>query len=315
MVENSATRPPDRNIHIPSQADWQDYGTIFQAGAAGEWDTYLWGGFAFCVIKNDDVYYLYYQGASDYRTEYDETVLWRAIGVATSTDGIHFTKYKDNPVLTWFPTQNGEEGAVSCGVTQDASGEIILYYGANTQESRTTVRSDARVATSSNGLMFVDRGTALESSNKSVWGSGDEIFPVDAIFNADKWVVFYIPNGTAEGGMLGIAYGSEFNTLDESHSVTNREKLILVWGTAGHAQLDEDSFALILNNVREKRTEVRLFSWQSPEIMSDPVAVYQFDDIQQAVLLLDKEKGTWFMYYRTYNNSYGVKIAASREGP
>jgi len=34
----------------------------------GEWDYYLWGGFAFSVIKKDDTYFLYYQGSSDYRT-------------------------------------------------------------------------------------------------------------------------------------------------------------------------------------------------------------------------------------------------------
>ena len=43
--------------------------------------------------------------------------------------------------------------------------------------------------------------------------------------------------------------------------------------------------------------------------MSEPVAVYQFDEVQQAVLLLDRELETWFMYYRTHENSYGVKLA------
>lgn len=47
----------------------------------------------------------------------------------------------------------------------------------------------------------------------------------------------------------------------------------------------------------------------SPQALSEPVAIYQFDDVQQAVLLLDEEKETWFMYYRAYDDRYGVKLA------
>jgi hypothetical protein len=49
--------------------------------------------------------------------------------------------------------------------------------------------------------------------------------------------------------------------------------------------------------------------------VSEPVAVYQFDEVQQAVLLLDEENETWFMYYRTHENSYGVKLAPADDKP
>jgi hypothetical protein len=286
-----------------------DYGTILEAGAPGEWDLYLWGGFAFSTLKKDGTYYLYYQGSSDYRTEFDETVLWRAIGVATSQDGIHFTKYEGNPILTWFPNQYGEEGAVSSGVTLGEQGETILFYGANTQESPITVNSDVRVASSLDGFNFTDLGVALDRSDPSIWGSGDELFSVDAIHDSGRWFVYYIPNGTSEGGLLGVAYGPEHNALDQSSVVTSGGQPIPVWGTAGHVKLDQDTYALILNNVREKRTEVRQASLQTPNSLSEPVAVYQFDEVQQAVLLLDEENEIWFMYYRTLENSYGVKLA------
>jgi hypothetical protein len=41
------------DIPIPTQADWTDYGTIFEAGAVGEWDYQLWGGFAGSAVKHD----------------------------------------------------------------------------------------------------------------------------------------------------------------------------------------------------------------------------------------------------------------------
>ena len=309
------TQTPEANIRIPSQTDWVDYGTILEAGAEGEWDLYLWGGFAFSVIKRDSTYYLYYQGSSDYRTEFDETVLWRAIGVATSQDGIHFAKYEGNPILTWFPTQNGEEGAVSSGVTLGEQGETMLFYGANTQEILSIVHADVRVAASLDGFSFNDLGIVLDRTDRSVWGSGDELFSVDAIYDSGQWIVYYIPNGTAESGLLGVAYGDQYNALTHSSVVTSRGQPLSVWGTAGHVKLTQDTYALILNNVREQRTEVRLVSLQAPNIISDPVAVYQFDEVQQAVLLLDEENEIWFMYYRTFANSYGVKLAPAGDEP
>ena len=311
----TTTQTSEPTIRIPAQSEWVDYGTILQAGLPGEWDLYLWGGFAFSVLKKNGTYYLYYQGSSDYRTEFDETVLWRAIGVATSQDGIHFTKYERNPVLTWFPTQNGEEGAVSSGVTVGAQGETVLFYGANTQEVPSIVHADVRVATSWDGFTFTDLGVVLNRSDKSVWGSGDELFSVDAIYDSDQWIVYYIPNGSPERGRLGVAYGDRYDALTQTSMVTSSGNPISVWGTAGHVKLDENTYALILNNVREKRTEVRLASLQTPYSVSEPVAVYQFDEVQQATLLLDAENEIWFMYYRTPANSYGVKLAPAGDLP
>src|SRR5688572_7737697 len=315
VTQTPVIQAPESNIRIPAQSDWVDYGIVFEAGAPGEWDLYLWGGFAFSVIKNDGTYYLYYQGSSDYRTEFDETVLWRAIGVATSKDGIHFTKYEGNPILTWFPNQMGEEGAVSSGITLGEQGDTFLFYGANTHESPITVNADVRVATSLDGFNFTDLGVVLNHMDKSVWGSGDELFSVDAIYDSGQWIVYYIPNGTAESGLLGVAYGHQYNKLDQSSAVTSGGKPISVWGTAGHVKLDQDIYALMLNNVREQRTEVRLLSLQTPNILSQPVAVYDFDEVQQAVFLLDEENETWFMYYRTIVNSYGVKLASASDKP
>jgi hypothetical protein len=314
-VPTAANESDKSTIRIPEQSDWMDCGVIFEAGAEGEWDYYLWGGFAFSLIKNGDTFFLYYQGASGYREAYDETVLWRAIGVATSTDGIHYSKYEGNPILTWFPSQNGEEGAVSSGVTFGPNGETILFYGANSAETPITVNADSRVAISLDGLSFKDVGVALNRKNRSVWGSGDELFVVDAIYHDGQWILYYIPNGTAAKGLLGVSYGSGYDDLNHSEPVTDGDRRISVWGTAGHAQIDEDTYAIILNNVREKRTEIRLMSPQNPALLSKPVATYSFPEAQQANFLLDKDNMIWYLYYRTYENSYGVKLAAAIDGP
>lgn len=299
-------------ISIPAQSDWVDHGTIFYQGEQGEWDHYLYGGFTNTVVKKDGIYFLYYQGASDYRSEFDETVLWRAIGVATSPDGKNFTKYAGNPVLTWFPNEEGEEGAVSGGVTLDEDGEIVLFYGANTAVNPTTVNADGRLATSQDGLNFTDQGVVLDHRDGAIWGSGDELFPIMAIQNQGEWLVYYIPNGSFQNGKLGLLKGSTPQQLTESSPVRSGISTIPVWGTGGFAKVGEDIFAIVLNNLREKKIEIRLLSLSTPQIISTPVVTYQFDDVSQATIWLDEEKRTWFMFYQGAGR-YGVKLAPIEE--
>jgi hypothetical protein len=308
IFNHAAIHPPEDAIDIPAQSDWVDYGTIFKAGAVGEWDHLLWGGFANSIIQKDGVFYYYYQGSSFYRTEFDPSVMWRSIGVAISTDGINFTKYTANPILTWFPNNNGEEGAVSSGATVGEDGMITLYYGANTEESGTTVNANGRVAVSSDGLTFNDLGVVLNHTNPLVWGYGDELFPVDAIYDQGRWVVYYIPNGVLQSGQLGVAYGDQMDVLGNSSQVKSGNKPISVWGTVGHVKIGNGQYALILNNVRANKTEVRLMSMDEPNRLSEPVVTYQLESNQQATLLLDEERKTWFMFYR-YEDGYGVKLA------
>jgi hypothetical protein len=303
---------PAADLPIPAQPDWTDYGPILQAGELGEWDHYLWGGFTGTAVKKGGTYYLYYQGASDYRTSYDETVLWRAIGVATSPDGINFTKYDNNPVLTWFPNDNGEEGAASGGATLGEDGEIVMYYGANTEQSATLVNADGRLATSADGVVFTDLGVVLDHTDGSVWGSGDELFPIVGIHDVGQWFVYYIPNGSLQGGKLGVAWGASRDNLRHSSAVRSGSSIIRVWGMGGSAEVGPDIYALFLNDVTQPKIEVRTVSLDAPHRLSAPVQTYRFDDARQATVLLDRETNTWFMYYRG-ERAYGIKLAPAGE--
>jgi hypothetical protein len=299
-------------INVPDPGDWIDYGTIFTAGPEGAWDHILWGGFSASVIKKGGQTIVYYQGSEFYQGAPDDTVMWRSIGAAVSSDGINFKKYSGNPVLTWFPNKYGEEGAVSSGATLNQDGNVVLYYGANTKESATTVNSDGRVAVSQDGLTFTDRGLVLDGKNPNLWGSGDEVFPVGAIQDNGRWIVYYIPNGVAQSGQLGVAYGQQFNQLTQSEPVLSDGQPVTVWGTMGHAKISDNTYAIITNNVRQNRTEVRLLTTDQPGKLSQPVVTYPLEQGQQAVLLLDRKKNTWFMYYRS-GESYGVKLAPAGE--
>lgn len=81
------------------------------------------------VPPKDPTYFLYYIGADGNRSA-DGRPRHRALGVAISKDGIHFTKYPCNPIITHLPHSNEEEGVFSAAAMLDESGNVVLYYGA-----------------------------------------------------------------------------------------------------------------------------------------------------------------------------------------
>jgi hypothetical protein len=297
---------------IPEQTDWVDHGPIFEAGGEGEWDYLLYGGFTVSVLKKDGIFYLYYQGASGYRTSPDETVTGRAIGVATSQDGINFTKAENNPVLTWSPTGNGEEGAVSAGAALNSDGNVVIHYGANTAINASSVNADGRVAVSSDGINFSDLGIVLKHDDPAIWGSGDEIFPILSIHDNDQWFVYYLPNGILQSGRLGVAWGEDFDHLTQSSRARAGLKPVEGWGTGSAAEISPGEYVIFLNNIRKGTIQAYLMSPTDPAKLSLPVQTYRFDEVQQASIYLDKETRTWFMFYRS-EGYYGVKIAPAKE--
>jgi hypothetical protein len=297
---------------IPSQSDWVDYGPIFSAGELGEWDYQLFGGFTASAIKKEGVFYLYYQGASGYRTAPDETVTWRAIGVATSPDGINFTKADNNPVITWFPNENGEEGAVSAGTALDSAGNIVIHYGANIELDESSVNADVRAAISPDGLKFTDFGTVIRHDDRDIWGSGDEIFPILTIHDNGQWYVYYLPNGVIESGFLGVAWGDSFDNLTKSKRTRAGFLPVQGWGSGSYAKIAPDNYAIFVNNIRKGTIQAYLMSLKNPAKLSRPVETYRFEEVFQASIYLDEETRTWFMFYRG-SDYYGVKMAPAGE--
>ncbi len=302
------------DLAIPDQADWIECGPIFSAGAEGEWDFYLWGGFASTVVKKDGIFYLYYQGSDGYDDE-EHTVTWRSIGVATSSDGVNFTKYEQNPVLTWFPNNNLEEGAVSGGAFLDTTGEIAIYYGANYWIGGSEVNADGRLATASDGFAFTDQGVVLDHSDSNVWGSGDELFPVIGFEDNGRYVTYYIPNGVPQRGQLGVAWGNSRDGLTNTAAARSGASTISVWGPGSFAKVGPDVYALFTNDVYGPDgpvLEVRTVSLDVPDSLSAPLQSYQFENVWEGIVYLDDETDTWFMFYRSFDHEYyGVKIATA----
>lgn len=301
-------------VELPAPGDWTDHGVIFSAGRAKQWDRYLWGGFAATVVKRNGQTLLYYQGARGY-DEIEGTVTYRAIGVAVSANGLDFTKYQGNPVLTWSPTGGIEEGAVSSGAFLGDDGTVNVHYGANTATASGLVSANGRLADSVDGFEFVDRGVVLDHTSSRFWGFGDELFPVMAFREGASWYVYYIPNGTSQSGNLGVAWGPDNAEMAQSAQVVAGGTSVAAWGPAGWARLNSSLYALFVASRGDAHqtgwhTDAYLVDPASPTTLTGPVQIYDFDNMVSGTVLLDQAAATWYMYYRNADASaYGVRTA------
>lgn len=287
-------------VRIPDQSDWTERGVALDAGPEGAWDMRLHGQISpSAMIKRDDTYLLYYVGADGDRST-DGGPRHRALGVATSTDGIRFTRHDANPILTHLPMQNEEEGVFSASAVVDESGHVTLYYGAIWAPNATTesVHSHVALAESPDGIAYENRGYIVQWNDGDVWGHGDELFPVGT-FKADDgtWHTYYIAKGHVGSWLLALASGEQPDELPRTQPVLTEGSEIVGGGDV--VGLGDGRIALFLvRDFEENLVEVRTASTDNPAELSEPVATYAFDGFRHAVVFLDRETETWFMYQR-----------------
>jgi hypothetical protein len=298
---------------FPPQSSWMEHGPILEPGPPGSWDVRLHGAISpATVIRKDGTYFLYYIGADGNRST-DGGPRHRALGVATSSDGFHFVKYDKNPILTFLPHGNEEEGIFSAGASLDSQGNIFLYYSACDAGNAASefVNCDGRLAVSSNGLDFIDLGKVLDHADHELWGFGDEIFPVGCFRNGKKWYVYYIAKGRKAMWDLGLAWGKGPMSFEHSDQVLASGDYVV--GGGDPVPLDGDILALFLRrSFKEKRIEVRVFLETKPAKLGRSALVYRIPDVEHLTVLKDEETHTWFLYYlgrESEENYIGVKTA------
>lgn len=310
----TTTQPPDTAVPLPEPSDWVDYGPVMETGGEGAWD-FQWAGLTpASVIKKDGTYYFYYV-ASDGPRSFDGGPRHRAIGVATSPDGIRFTKYDGNPIITYAPFNGEEEGANSAGVTLDATGQFVMVYGA-AQGRSSIIVADGRVALSDDGLHFTDAGQVISHCDPTLYGFGDEIFPVAVFQHQDNWIVYYVPNGAIGSRTMGAVWGPNWGTLPHSAMVldeTSGGRPVDPWGNV--VWLGPTQIALFIQRLWSPDTfiEVRTADPHTPHQLSEPVMRYDIPNLKRGTVFLDRERNTWFMYYNDFDNFWDVKLAPAGE--
>ncbi len=112
----------------PDGTSWTKYGgnPVLVAGSPGDWDS---DGVGLpCVLYNGSAYEMWFSG-------FDGSNRGR-IGYATSSDGINWTKYTGNPILTeGLPGEWDDQGPMGSSVLMNPSGYDMWFGGLNVNGS------------------------------------------------------------------------------------------------------------------------------------------------------------------------------------
>lgn len=157
---------------------------VLSPGAPGEWDDlFLVGPY---VYWYDSLFYMFYNGSSDEGNF--------AVGLATSPDGFHFTKYAGNPVLA--PDGKGYDawhvgGSViirqdSLWVMYFGSSEVVTY-GPGNYIGRATARDLT-------GPWIKDEKPVLSAGKAGEWDGG-YAFPTSVVVLEDGTYRMYYSGG------------------------------------------------------------------------------------------------------------------------
>jgi hypothetical protein len=302
-------------LGIPSESEWVEYGVVLEAGPAGSWDERLAGASTpSTLVRKNGTFFLYYGGADGSRSV-DGGPRHRAIGVASSADGIRFTKHAGNPVMTHLPRGGEEEGANSAAVVVEPDGRFVMLYGAATEIDRENINADGRIAFSGDGLRFVDSGLALDHSDPTVYGYGDEIFPLAAYLHLDRHYVFYVTGGGKAPRDLAVAWGSDWSRLAETELVLDGDPKNPARMGANVNRLADGRLVLFIQRGWHPhvRAEVRTAHPERPYRLSPPIESYDgplwSEGTKFFTVYLDVARKTWFLYRLNWNREFVLHLA------
>ena len=302
-VQNNMSENPDscNIISIPSRGDWSASEEVIglQLGPPGSWDDFNPGAITPCtIVKLSGTYYLYYIG-SDGKRDHDDGPAHRKLGLATSSNGIDFTKYEGNPILSWSPMNNDEEGIFGAKALS-IDGKIHLYLNTISAKNASTdqVWADVHLLTSTDGKHFSKPVLVLDHSNAAIIGYGDELGPSGIMYNDGKWTLYYFAKGIGMSswglclatGDSPVSFGSTKPMIDEK----------LFFGTGGDVHcLSNSKIAMFFQKRSDwSRIEVYTALADNPDKLTKVKTWDGFVQEGGVTVFLDKRAGKWFMYNR-----------------
>ena len=170
---------------------WNKYdgNPVFDVGAPGSWEDrhVLYP----TVIKDGGVYKMWYTG-------------WKSgggvkIGYATSNDGIDWTRYSGNPVLTWGPSGNWDDEAVYAAHVL-LNGVYHMWYSGSDG-----VEYEIGYATSSDGISWTKHlaNPVITTGPEGSFDSEGADYPC-VVLDGNTYKMWYV--GESADGLLRIGY-------------------------------------------------------------------------------------------------------------
>jgi hypothetical protein len=301
-------------IPIPSESDWNEVGIVLEAGPEGAWDRHFAGASSpSTILQHEGRWWLYYGGADGLRDD-DEGPRHRAIGLATSSDGVRFERHGNAPVLSHLPGRSQEEGANSAALSLAPDGRFVAHYGAATAFTVDQIHADLRVAHSTDGVQFEDAGLVLSYQDPAVYGSGDELFPLASYRYDGTWYVFYTPNGTRRARELAVAWGPSERVLEDSRRVLDGSTDDPARCAANVVLIGDHVIVFVQRGWNpDIRAEVRVAPAAAPWKLGRPLRVWDgplfSEQTKFYTVALDTERSTWLLYRLDWNDRIHLHTA------
>lgn len=301
LVSLTANCRPDAEIALPQQSDWSAPQEVagLSLGRPGSWDDSDPGAVTpSTVVKRDGIYYLYYIG-SDGKREIDQGPTHRKLGLATSTNGIDFIKYAGNPILSWSPAGNEEEGIFGAKALL-VDDVIHLYINTMSAEDADTdqVWADVHLVTSNDGKNFSPPVLVLDNRNPDVIGYGDELGPTGIMQKGGIWSLYYFAKGVVVGDWrLCLATGDSPTSFQGTRLLIDEPAFFGAGGDINWLAVNKIAMFFQKRNDWD-RIEVYTAAADSPGQLTK---VRTWDGLVQGegmTVFLDHQAGQWFMYNR-----------------
>jgi predicted GH43/DUF377 family glycosyl hydrolase len=316
MYYGNATIPDP--IDVPTTSRWQRYvsNPVLPVGAGGAWDDW-WVGFH-SIWKEGDTYYAYYNGR--------QSGTQLQIGLATSTDGITWTKNGGNPVLAFGAGGQWDDYVVASPmVWKEGSTWYMLYSGA-----RSTGAYQIGLATSSDGISWTRSGSnPVFSGTVSQWDA-EFVSPGTTMLKEGSTYYLYYCGDASRASLTTRKIGLATSTDLISWTKSGNNPLLSGVGSGTEYYVDEPSvlkfgstyymwYQMTGDDANLNRSRIGLAtsankdsgwtkSGSNPILNNDQD---QWDDMWTEVSVIIQVGNEWRMYY---NGSKGSGFSPRLQG-
>ncbi len=257
---------------------------VLKRGITGSFEeSFIWGG---TVLKDTTGYRLYYGGFNS---------LWKAsIGLATSPDGIHWTKYSNNPVLVHGLSTGWDGDAVhSPCVIRDSAGMYQMWYSGTSHDT-----TAIGYATSSDGYTWVKHiSNPIFFTDKSNLWESYLVTDSRVIKIGNTYHMFYFGAPGAYGYQIGYATSTDGLTW---HRYLNNPIISL----GGSGTWDEATLGMLSVLFEDNQFKM----WYSGRMASDYWQIgYATSEYTPLEVKEVKEMPKEFKLYQIYPNPFNPK--------
>ncbi|MBI4548508.1 MAG: T9SS type A sorting domain-containing protein [Ignavibacteriae bacterium] len=187
---------------------------VLEPGSQGSWDDA--GVWAPMVLYENNGYKMWYQGTDGTVPE----IGFASVGYATSSDGIHWTKHENNPVVSHGSAGEFDYYTAGEPFVLHLHGRYHMFY----TSTDASIKNKIGYAFSRNGITWTKfRGNPVLTSGPSSW-DGQGVAAASVIFKDNEFKMFYV--GWGGGRAIGLATAERNMIIKEPGTFFETQRLL-----------------------------------------------------------------------------------------